>query len=216
MDTLASVTTRSLYISSVAALLAIASALGISLVLSRLSRRRFEMVLGVFEVLIGVPTTVIGLLLYMLLYPRGPLGVLGLLYTPYAIIIGEFLVALPISVMLIARHIYEVRSVVRELVLSLGGSENQALHLLVRELAPAFVSTYVSAFSRAVGELGVALIVGGGIEGVTNVLTTAIYLQTSIGNYELALQLGLVLIAITAAVAIALKVLGVRSIWRLD
>jgi tungstate transport system permease protein len=127
--------------------------------------------------------------------------VLGLLYTPYAVIIGEFLVALPLSVVLIARQAYEAKGTIRELVLSLGGSEKQVFYLLVRELTPAIVSTYISAFSRAVGELGVALIVGGGIEGVTNVLTTAIYLQTSIGNYEPAIQLGMILIVITAVIA---------------
>jgi tungstate transport system permease protein len=216
MDTLIDVTTRSLYISSIAALLALTSALGVSLLLSRLPRRRFEMTLGIFEVLVGVPTTVIGLLLYILIYPKGPLGVLGLLYTPYAVIIGEFLVALPLSVVLIARQAYEAKGTIRELVLSLGGSEKQVFYLLVRELTSAIVSTYISAFSRVMGELGVALIVGGGIEGVTNVLTTAIYLQTSIGNYELAIQLGMILIAITAVIAIVLKVLGVKTIWRLD
>lgn len=215
MESLISVTLRSLYISSAAALLAFVSGLGVSMTLARLSRRRFEMVLGVFEALIGVPTTVIGLLLYLLLYPKGPLGALGLLYTPQAIVIGEFLVALPISVTLIARHVYELRGVVRELVLSLGGSEKQVLHLLVRELTPVLASAYVVSFSRAIGELGVALIVGGGIEGATNVLTTAIYLQTSIGNYEQAIQLGLILIGITAVIAVAVKVLGVRDAWRL-
>jgi tungstate transport system permease protein len=215
METIVSIMSRSLYVSSIAALIAFAIAIAVSLTLSRLARRKAEMVLSIFEVFVGVPTTVIGVLLYMVFYPRGPLGILGILYTPYAIIIGEFLVALPIAVTHMFRHVYELKYFVRELVLSLGGSENQAIGILIKELIPIMISSYFLAFSRAIGELGVALIVGGGIEGYTNVLTTAIALQTSLGNYEQAIQLGGILIAITTTIAITLKILGEYIIWRL-
>jgi tungstate transport system permease protein len=215
MESLIDVTMRSIWISSAAGLLAFATGFPISFALAGLPRRRFEFFIGVFEILIGVPTTVIGLLLYMLIYPKGPLGPLGLLYTPQAVMLGEFLVALPVAVTLTARHVYELKAALTELVLGLGGSENQVLRLLARELTPILLSAYVASFSRAIGELGAALIVGGGIEGFTNVLTTAIYLETSIGDYEQAIQLGLVLIGVVAVVAVAIKALGVRGGWRL-
>lgn len=213
-ESIVSIAIRSLYISSIAALAAFAIALALSFYISGLSKRWVEAIQGVFEALVGVPTTVIGLLVYMLLYPGGPLGVLRILYTPYAIIVGELFVALPIAFVSMSRHVYSSKSALRELVLSLGCSENQVHRVLIRELAPILVSSYLMAFSRAIGELGVALIVGGGIEGYTNVLTTAIAIQTSIGNYEYAIQIGAVLIAITMAIVLAVKVFGERILWR--
>ncbi|MEL9939405.1 MAG: ABC transporter permease [Ignisphaera sp.] len=213
-ESIFSITIRSLYVSSVASLLAFIAATLLSLVASQLTRRRAEMVLSFFESLVGVPTTVIGLLVYMLLFPGGPLGFLRILYTPYAIIIGEFFVALPMAFTTMFRHFYSLRDSVRELVLSLGEPEKHVPRLLLRELTPILVSSYLTSFSRAIGELGVALIVGGGIEGYTNVLTTAIAIQTSIGNYEYAIWIGLILILITIAITFAVKIVGEYILWR--
>ena len=208
MESFFLVTLRSLYVASMASLLAFVSAVFLSLVFSKLSREKAEMILGVFEALVGVPTTAVGLIVYMLLYPMGPLGFLRLLYTLPAIIIGEFIVALPIAFTTIFRHIYGLRESIRELVLSLGASENHVPRLLLRELTPTLISSYLTSFSRAIGELGVALIAGGGIEGATNVLTTAIAIQASIGNYEYALTIGLILIAITISITLVVKIIS--------
>mgnify|MGYP001772586712 CR=1 FL=1 len=208
------ITLRSLYISSVASLTAFTFAVILSLITSRTPKKKAEIILGVFEALVGVPTTAVGLLVYMLLFPRGPLGVLRILYTPYAIILGEFFVALPIAFTTMFRPLHNMRESVKELVLSLGGSEKQVTKLLLRELAPVLTSSYLTSFSRAIGELGVALIVGGGIEGYTNVLTTAIALQASMGNYEYAIQLGFILISITIVLTLALKIIGEYLIWK--
>ncbi|MEM0283977.1 MAG: ABC transporter permease [Sulfolobales archaeon] len=203
-------TLRSIYISSTAAALSFILALIIALKMLDSSVKTRSIVIGVFEALVGVPTTVVGLLMYILLYPRGPLGVLRLLYTPIAIIIGESLVALPIAFISIFRHLQNARDNVRELILALGLPRKNERSLLLRETAPVLISSYLTSFSRAIGELGVALIAGGGIEGYTNVLTTAIALQTSIGNYEYAIQIGCVLIAITMLIIIPLRMLGER------
>jgi tungstate transport system permease protein len=213
-ESVLSITLRSLYVSSTAALIAFASAVALSTILTRASRRKAEMVLGIFEALVGVPTTVIGLFVYMLLYPHGPLGFMRLLYTPVAIIVGQFLVAFPMAFTSMFRPFYELREGVRELVLSLGCSEVLATKVLLRELAPVLTSSYLLAFFRAIGELGVALIVGGGIEGCTNVLTTAIAVRTSIGDYEAAIQIGLVLLCITILSALVLKAFGERVLWK--
>jgi ABC-type tungstate transport system, periplasmic component len=215
-ESIFTVTIRSIYVSSIAALIAFLSSLALNAAFSKVSRKYVEVVSGVFEALVGVPTTVIGLLVYMLLLPGGPLGTLKLLYTPYAIIIGEFLVALPMVYTYMSRHYYVMRDTIRELVLSLGCPEKKAFKLLLRELTPILLSAYFVSFSRAMGELGVALIVGGGIEGYTNVLTTAIALQTSIGNYEYAIQLGAILVSITIILVVTMKILGERILWRLD
>ncbi len=215
-ESIYTVTIRSIYISSIAALIAFMSSIALSTIISRLSRKYVEIVSSVFEALVGVPTTVIGLLVYMLLFPKGPLGALKLIYTPYAIIIGEFLVAFPMAYTYMFRHYYTRREKIRELVLSLGCTEKPVFKLLLRELTPILLSAYLVSFSRAMGELGVALIVGGGIEGYTNVLTTAIAIQTSLGNYEYAIQLGLILVSITVSLVVVLKLLGERVLWRLD
>ncbi|MEM0031384.1 MAG: ABC transporter permease [Desulfurococcaceae archaeon] len=203
-------TLRSIYISSTAAAISFLLALIIALKLLDSSDKTRSIVIGVFEALVGVPTTVVGLLIYMLLSPRGPLGALRLLYTPIAIIIGETLVALPIAFTSMFRHLQSARYNVRELILALGLTRSDERSLLLRETAPILLSSYFISFARAIGELGVALIAGGGIEGYTSVLTTAIALQTSIGNYEYAIQLGCVLISITMLIIIPLRLLGER------
>jgi tungstate transport system permease protein len=213
-ESILSITVRSLYISALASFGAFIIAILISLHISR-SKKYIDMLSPIFEALVGVPTTVIGLFVYVLLCPSGPLSFLKLLYTPYAIMFGEFLVALPIAVTYMIRHFYSTRESVRELVLSLGSSDEKIITMLVlRELAPVLISSYLVAFSRAIGELGVALIVGGGIEGYTNVLTTAIALQTSMGNYEYAIWIGLVLISITMIIVLVVKLLGEYVIWK--
>jgi tungstate transport system permease protein len=214
VESISSITIRSLYISSVASFSAFIIAILISLWLSK-SKRRMDMLSPILEALVGIPTTVIGLLVYMLLCPRGPLGFFKLLYTPYAIMLGEFFIALPTATSYMARHFYNVRENVKELVLSLGSSNEKFITVLIlRELVPILLSSYLIAFSRTIGELGVALIAGGGIEGYTNVLTTAIALQTSLGNYEYAIWIGIILITITLLIVVVVKLLGEYVLWK--
>gem|GEM_PF-552780 len=200
---------RSLYVSGVASLVAFITAIVLCYYYSGRSKRVINILTSIFEVLVGVPTTIIGLIVYMLLYPNGPLGFMRLLYTPYAIIIGQFLVALPLAVVSLIRHFYSVRESIRELILSLGlQSSRIEIILVLKELKPILASTYLLAFSRCIGELGVAMIAGGAIEGYTSVLTTTIAIQTSMGNFEEALLLGLILISVTLFTAILTRLLS--------
>lgn len=213
-ESLLSLTMRSIYISASASLLAFAFAILISIASSKKPKKVVDMISGIFEALVGIPTTAVGLLIYMLLYPGGPLGFLKLLYTPFAIIIGEIFVALPIAVTSLLRDYYSIKEYIRELVLSLGGPEKKIPMLAFKELSPVLISSYLMSFSRSIGELGVALVVGGAIEGYTNVLTTAIAVQTSIGNYNTAIWIGLILISITVAIVLALKIIGAYLLWK--
>ncbi|MGC9181050.1 ABC transporter permease [Thermogladius sp.] len=213
MESLLDITLRSLWISGLASLVSFIAALALSFSLARARESVANVVAGFLESLVGVPTTVIGLLTYMLLYPRGPLAPLNLLYTPWAIVIGESLVALPVSAVVLYRSVRRSLSVVSELAASLGLTSGGLFGIVAREIIPDLFTSYLVGFSRAIGELGVALIAGGGIQGYTNVLTTAIALETSIGNYEDAISVGLVLISITALITLALKTIGER-IWR--
>ncbi len=214
MESLINVIIRSMYISITAT--AIAFGIGISIVtyiVIKLGSRSKSIIIGFFEAMIGIPTTVIGLLIYMLFYPKGPLGFLRILYTPMAIIIGQSIVALPVIISTLYKPIEIAFKDIRELGLSLGASDNQVTLILFFEIIPSLISSFLMGFSRAMGELGVALIVGGGIEGSTNVLTTAIALATAIGEYETAILLGLILLSITFSITVILKLLGMHR-WK--
>ncbi|MDM7275269.1 MAG: ABC transporter permease [Thermoprotei archaeon] len=203
---------RSIYVSSMAALLAFIVGSFIVIILLRMPARVSRNVLSVFEGLVGIPPIVVGVFVYMLVYPGGPLGPLKLLYTPTAMIIGEFLVALPLAVAFTYRPLESLWRELAELVESLGAPRFKAVLLVLRESPPILLTTYIISFSRSIGELGVALIVGGGIDGVTNVMTTAIALETSLGNYEVALKLGIVLVSIAVSLIIALRLAGAKIV----
>jgi ABC-type tungstate transport system, periplasmic component len=212
-EPLVDVIVRSIYISTVAAFIAFMFGALISIAMLMTPRRLSEVLLSVFDTLVGIPTIVIGLALYMFIYPGGPLGFLNLLYTPTALMISQFLVALPITVTLFYRYFEHLWSDIRELVLSLGAPVDRVYPLLLRESPPALIAVYLVAFSRAIGALGAVLVVGGGVEGLTNVLTTAIALEVLLGNYEYALTLGGVLVALTVIPSIVARTLG-GLVWR--
>lgn len=194
MSELLDVTLRSIVISGSATLLSFSISLPLAYWLAR-PESRFRALVEVFESLVGVPTVLIGLLVYMLLSNKGPLGSLGLLYTPYAIIIGESLLVLPLLVAYLHRIMAWILSNLGELLLTYGAAKSRIISLVLREAFPGTTAALVMGFSRAVGELGVALLVGGNIRWYTRTLSTAIALEVSKGSYEVAIQLGLILVA---------------------
>ncbi len=145
------------------------------------------------EALVGVPTVLIGLLLYLLLAGNGPLGFTGLLYTPLAISLGEAILVTPIYTALLVRGFSRIYWPVYTALLGVGASRNEARLYALREAFGVLFSAAVAAYSRAVGELGVALLVGGNIRGYTRTLSTAISLSVAMGDYTGALARGIVL-----------------------
>ena len=212
MEPIYAVLSRSLAISGAATLLASAWSIPLAYYLSRTPR--VNPLVYAMEALIGVPTVLVGLLLYLLLSREGPLGFLNLLYTPQAIMVGEALLITPLVTALTYRSLRQDGAPLRELALTLGASEARATLLVLRESAPSIVSSVVMGFSRAIGELGVALVVGGNIMGYTRTLTTSIALATSMGEYELALELGAILTLLTIGVSLVLRL--VNRGWRLE
>lgn len=205
MEYLLDVTLRSLYISSTATLLASLWSIPLSYLIAE---KRLKGLAAVFEALVGVPTVLIGLLLYLILSKQGPLGGLDLLYTPTAIIIGEAILVTPLIVGASHRILANAIETYGELALSLGASRLQAGLLAVRESIPGLATSLAMAFSRAVGELGVALLVGGNLKGYTRTLSTAIALEVSMGTFDNALKLGAVLLTLTLGVTILVRVAG--------
>ncbi len=197
---------RSLAISGSATLIASIWSVPLAYVLVRSKTSR--LIIPLMEGLVGVPTVLIGLLLYMLLSSNGPLGYLGLLYTPQAIMIGQSVLVTPLITSVSYRVLTQAWDKYGELALSLGADEGQALRLVISESLPGILGAVIMGFSRALGELGVALMVGGNIKGYTRVMTTAIALEVSRGEFELAIWLGIFLVVIIAMISLSPRILG--------
>ncbi len=197
---------RSLYVSGVATMLSLTWSVPASYILAL--RQRTGLVEALLETLVGMPTVLLGLLLYFLFSSSGPLAPLRLLYTPQAMIVGEAILVTPLIISTSHRLLRNAITTYSELALSLGAGRDQAMTLILRETSPGIIASAVMGFSRAVGELGIAMMVGGNISGYTRVATTAIALGVSRGEFEEALVLGLMLLAIMLVVAVALKSLS--------
>ena len=195
----------SLAISTVAALFAalIAVPAGIWVALNHF--RGKQLICHLLNTLMAMPTVVIGLLLYGLFSRLGPLGYLGLLYTPTAIIIAEALLILPIIMNLTLVAVSNADARLVPTLISLGARHLTLAAYVARELHAAIIAAIITGFGRAIGEVGAAMIVGGNISGLTRTMTTAIALETSKGEFEFALALGLLLLTIAFVVTALLS-----------
>lgn len=161
------------------------------------------------NVLMGLPPVVVGLIVYMLLSASGPMGVLGLLYTPTAMIIAQTVLVTPIIAALSRQVVEDLHEEYAEQFASLGVGPAQRVMALLWDARFSLLTVVLAGFGRAVAEVGAVMIVGGNINHVTRVMTTAIALETSRGALELALALGLVLLLI--ALVVNLIVMTVRG-----
>jgi tungstate transport system permease protein len=187
----------SLKISCFALLIAAAGGIPLGAVLA-LKRLPFKGALvSLLNTLMGLPPVVVGLFLYLLLSRSGPLGVLGLLYSPSAMIIAQIILALPIVASLSHSAVIGVDPIIRQAALTLGASPLQVTYTVIREARYGILSAVIAALGRVMAEVGAILIVGGNIAGLTRVMTTAIALETDKGNFELALALGIVLLLLS-------------------
>jgi tungstate transport system permease protein len=150
--------------------------------------------------LMGLPPVVVGLLVYLLLSNAGPLGVLGLLYTPSAMIIAQSVLVTPIIAALSRQVIEDLREEYDEQLRSLGLGALATIGTLLWDARYSLLTVALAGFGRAIAEVGAVIIVGGNINHVTRVMTTTIALETSKGNLALALALGLILVTIALAV----------------
>lgn len=151
----------------------------------------------VLYTLMGMPPVVAGLLIFMLISRRGPLGPLGILYTPTAMVAAQVFLALPIVVGLTMLAIRARGREVEETALTLGAAPMLTAWTVIRESRVSILGAIVTGFGRIIAEVGAVMIVGGNILGQTRVMTTAIVLETSKGNFELAIGLGIVLLTIS-------------------
>jgi len=159
-----------------------------------------QTVIVVLNALMGLPPVVVGLLVYLLLSRAGPLGPLGILFTPSAMVIAQSILILPIIAALSRQAIEDAWREHEEQLRSLGAGRMNAALTLLWDTRFSLLTTILAGFGRAAAEVGAVMIVGGNIDGVTRVMTTAIALETSKGDLPLALGLGMILIAIVIAV----------------
>jgi tungstate transport system permease protein len=145
----------------------------------------------------GLPPVLVGVIVYLLLSRYGPLGSLGLLFTPQAMIIAQVALVTPILTGLTMSAVQEKERAYWETAKSLGASPVQMIATIVKEAQRGIWSGVAAAYGRAISEVGAVMLVGGNIEHHTRVMTTAIILETRMGNFSAALQLGLVLLAIS-------------------
>jgi len=160
--------------------------------------------------LLGLPPVVVGLVLYLLLSHSGPLGGLGLLFTPAAMVIAQAVLALPIVIALAHRAAEECWIAYGDALMDLGASRLRAVPALIAMARAPMLTAALAGFGRTVSEVGAIIIVGGNIASYTRTMTTAIVLETGMGNLPLALGLGLVLIGLTTMICAGAFVLAGR------
>jgi tungstate transport system permease protein len=156
-------------------------------------------VIVALNALLGLPSVVVGLVIYLMLSRAGPLGSLGILFTPAAIVFAQTVLVLPIVAAIARQFVEDAWREYREQLTSLGVSRLRAVPTLLWDLRLSLVTVVLAGFGRAASEVGAVMIVGGNIDGVTRVMTTAIALETSKGDLPLALALGLILLAMVLA-----------------
>jgi tungstate transport system permease protein len=165
------------------------------------------LIISIFNTFMGLPPVVVGLFVYLLLSRSGPLGFLALLYTPAAMIIAQAILAFPIVVSLGHASIVSVDPIIRQASMTLGATPFQVSLAVIREARYGILSAFIAAFGRVMAEVGAILIVGGNIAGHTRVMTTTIALETDKGNFELALALGIILLAISLIINAVLHII---------
>lgn len=182
---------------------------GIALGLSSFRGRRF--IVSLVNVGMGLPPVVVGLMIAIMLWRSGPFGFLGIMYSPFAIIIAQTFIAFPIVTALTLATIQQLNPKIRLQILALGASKWQMFWILVGEAKLAILAATIAGFGAVISEVGASMMVGGNILGQTRVLTTATVMETGKGNFEVALALSTILFALAYSVTLALTLIQQRE-----
>jgi tungstate transport system permease protein len=196
---------RSLRISLTSAIIGSVICIPIASLITFKQFRGKRFLINLIQTFYSLPTVVIGLFVFVFISRAGPLGGLGLMFTPTGIIIGQVILITPILLGLIISALSGVDKTLLDTAKSLGASSFQTTILVLREARFAVMAAVIMGFGRAISEVGISLMVGGNIRGVTRVITTAISLESSKGDLELALALGIILIFIALVVNIVMN-----------
>jgi tungstate transport system permease protein len=168
-------------------------------------------IITLLNTFMGLPPVVVGLFVYLLLSRSGPLGFIGLLYSPSAMVAAQTILALPIVASLCHSAIVTVDPIIGQAAITLGATPYQKAITIIKEARYGILSSVIAGFGRVMAEVGAILIVGGNIAGYTRVMTTTIALETDKGNFELALALGVILLIISLLINIALHLIQTKG-----
>ena len=195
------ITLRSIYISGTATVLSILWSIPIGVMLGLSSFTGKRIVKGVFNALLGVPTVALGLILYLLFSSYGPLGPLNLFLNPIGVSIGQAVLITPIIISFITSTVEAVDPDIRDLAKTLGASQAEASFAVLRESTSGVLLAVVAGFNRAIAELGIVLMIGQNLRGLTRVLTSTIALETTRGNIALSIALAMILLCIVFSIS---------------
>ena len=209
--TTAAIVLRSLAVSGIATALAVLVGVPAGYVIARRQFRGRTILLGLINTGMGMPPVVVGLVVWILLVRSGPFGDLGLIYTPAAMVLAQFLIATPMVIGFTTASIQALSPRLADLLAVLGAGRLRTLWLLAIEARLGLLVAIMAAFGAIVSEVGASIIVGGNLERSTRVLTTAIVTETSRGEVERALLLGVLLVALSFSVNLALTVIQQRA-----
>jgi tungstate transport system permease protein len=201
---------RSLYVTGFGTLLSCLWSIPISIVLGLHSFRGKWLIKGIFSSLIGVPTVALGLMLYLFMSRQGSFGFLHLLYTLNGIAIGQSILVTPLIVSFTSSALGAADVQLRDLAKTLGASNLRTNLAIMRETFWSMVLAVSAAFNRGLGELGIAMIVGGNLFQETRVLTTSIALETNLGSFDMAMAYAIILMAVVLTIT-----LGINLVERL-
>lgn len=162
-------------------------------------------VVMVINTLMGLPPVIAGLFVYLLLSRSGPLGYLGILHSPKAMIIAQVLLIIPIITGITMAAIKDRGRLIKNTAYTLGAGKIQMLWTLIKEFRTSIGSSLIAGYGRAISEVGAVMLVGGNIKGYTRVMTTAIVLETNMGNFDQAIAIGIVLLALFFVINIFLQ-----------
>lgn len=186
----------SLKLSTTSTILAALAGVPLGILISRIDFKGRFLVNTILNTLLSLPTVVVGLFVYTLLSSRGPLGEQELLFTFKGIIIGQFILILPIVVVLVRNAIFDLDERIYMTARSLGATGSQGLRLLISEARYGILGAIVTAYGRVIAEVGISMMIGGNIRRVTRTITTAIALETNKGQFSFGLALGIILLFI--------------------
>jgi len=161
-------------------------------------------IITLLNTFMGLPPVVVGLFVYLLLSRSGPLGFMGLLYTPSAMVAAQSILAFPIVASLCHSAIVTVDPIIGQAAITLGATPYQKAITIIKEARYGILSGIIAGLGRVMAEVGAILIVGGNIAGYTRVMTTTIALETDKGNFELALALGIILLTLSLIINVVL------------
>lgn len=202
----------SLQVSGAALIIATALGLPAGAILGLRKFPGMGLIISILNSFMGLPPVVVGLFVYLILSRSGPLGFMGLLYSPSAMIIAQTILAFPIVAALSHSSIIKVDPLIKQASLTLGATPLQVTMTVMNEARYGIMAAVIAALGRVMAEVGAILIVGGNIAGYTRVMTTTIALETDKGEFELAIALGIILLVISFLMNTALYLIQKKGV----